>query len=1267
MRFVHNGPDIPDDLLFAHEDGRVVFFVGAGVSCPAGLPTFKKLINSIYEKLGVKPNILENIELNNMNFDRVLHLLQNRIPDGKERVRTGVFEILEEDHVSSSNTLHSSLLILSTGRKGKIRIVTTNFDRLFLESSESSNTEIFSAPALPLPSKGSWHGIVHLHGLLPSRVDEEALRNLVLTSGDFGSAYLSNGWATKFLVELFREHVICFVGYSMGDPMLKYWMDALSVNPQSGEISSSAYAFVSVRNPRILLDETRRWESMGVTPIPYLINGERNAPSHEALEATIDTWSEDYRDGVDGKRRVIEVHATNPPETLSPTSFANARVLWALTNERALDFFADIDPSPPITWLDVFEACGRNQTVSDLPGDAQEAVNSIRRQESAGSKSRDHGHRLWKVLVDQNADFEDNSLGRHLGRWICRHLDDPNLATKLASYKTYFNPILEQAIQSHLVELDEEADVQPVINREVGPSSNLNIRPVMRKIWNLFLTRRMDTFSGMSGYVQWNRNFIRYGYTLAVRQELRELLSPRITIRPSLMNMLYPVEAVEGDAIGSVVDWEAVTNRQVIFNNSVEISNHPRWTKSASAQLVDFTGLLSDLADLLAEIGASGGQSDLSTMVCPSIKKDGDLVSGREAWILIQLARDSWLQVAASDPAAATHWAEHWMTLPQPLFKRLALFAAEQKGVVPAGKAIDWLLSDSGKWLWSSAVENELRPLLRSIGIRADRKKLRALIAVILKGPPDPAFADDPADDVRSEGSKRAVASRLSWLWADVAEPDPELRAMIEEAGVTEFVSSDASNIYSFTFGYGSPQVEPPIPRAPAAKGGLVEWIRKYPDQPPIGTDDGWGSICTKQPREVAEILISVMEKGMASAYRLDSALRVWSLDKVVARKVWPVVAKSLAETLSPEHVRDISFGIGLWLHEVASSLGPEDAHNLVKIVNRLIDADLPVSETADPQESPRNAMDDSVGLSIGALLRWYESNMSDLDRDSIGRINSIVDRICDTSVISWRYGRIHLAWYLNALLQNVDTDLKKRIVSLLDWEDTPCLAQEMWIGLLAGPYLQTTTLHSLKYAILDTAKFVERLGEQSKDYASLLVEIAFQIQSVFSARELREATDRLACDDLEYSVWRITRIMESVDEKKKSNLWWKRVVPYFQKIWPNRKDLRTKTLSKWIAKLCLASPDNFEDGVKRFHMWLQPFSEWNFSAQRLLQLGLHKKCPQASLKFISKIYCRKIFGAVESLSSILEKILSDSPEVRDFPEYRNLVKDCDSSAECSN
>lgn len=47
MQFVKNGPDVPDRLLQAHEDSRVVFFCGAGISRRAGLPDFDGLVKQL--------------------------------------------------------------------------------------------------------------------------------------------------------------------------------------------------------------------------------------------------------------------------------------------------------------------------------------------------------------------------------------------------------------------------------------------------------------------------------------------------------------------------------------------------------------------------------------------------------------------------------------------------------------------------------------------------------------------------------------------------------------------------------------------------------------------------------------------------------------------------------------------------------------------------------------------------------------------------------------------------------------------------------------------------------------------------------------------------------------------------------------------------------------------------------------------------------------------------------------------------------------------
>lgn len=75
MQFIAKGPDIPDDLLQAHEDGSVVFFCGAGISYPARLPGFKELVDRLYRLLGTTRTAIETKAHNRKQFDGTLDLL----------------------------------------------------------------------------------------------------------------------------------------------------------------------------------------------------------------------------------------------------------------------------------------------------------------------------------------------------------------------------------------------------------------------------------------------------------------------------------------------------------------------------------------------------------------------------------------------------------------------------------------------------------------------------------------------------------------------------------------------------------------------------------------------------------------------------------------------------------------------------------------------------------------------------------------------------------------------------------------------------------------------------------------------------------------------------------------------------------------------------------------------------------------------------------------------------------------------------------------
>jgi hypothetical protein len=179
MRFIANGPDVPEDLLIARDKGDVIFFCGAGVSqANAHLPNFERLGRDVIRILGSAQDsparkLLEKaLEMGRMvgvggllATDRVFGLLEREFEVAD--VRAAVAEAIRPPEGYALDA-HRTLLDLATSRAGITRLVTTNFDLLFEECEPTLPCS--GPPKLPDPrSDREFHGIIHLHG----RVDRE--------------------------------------------------------------------------------------------------------------------------------------------------------------------------------------------------------------------------------------------------------------------------------------------------------------------------------------------------------------------------------------------------------------------------------------------------------------------------------------------------------------------------------------------------------------------------------------------------------------------------------------------------------------------------------------------------------------------------------------------------------------------------------------------------------------------------------------------------------------------------------------------------------------------------------------------------------------------------------------------------------------------------------------------------------------------------------------------------------------------------------------
>ena len=355
MQLLASGPDIPEELFRLQEAGGLVFFCGSGISRPAGLPDFPGLVSRVYEAIGEPlpvakpsepPSVAKPGELSEPP-DRLLFLLEQKLAD-PDIVRNTVRDLLMRTKRSAeAKRIHRALLDLGRGADGRLRLVTTNFDRLFQREAKQSGYahEKYVGPNLPLLRHNDWNGLVYLHGLLDSKSGTPP--RIVLTSGDFGSAYLVDRWASRFLADLFAKYTVCFVGYSLGDPVVRYMTDALAAAKLNGEPGRTHYAF-----SRSL--DIQTWEAKGIRPIAYEVFDKNGTECHAHLYASLEKWASLWREGSLGRRGVVEECAHRDPRTSTEKDDFVGRMVWALSDPtgQAAKTFAESQAEYPESWFE---------------------------------------------------------------------------------------------------------------------------------------------------------------------------------------------------------------------------------------------------------------------------------------------------------------------------------------------------------------------------------------------------------------------------------------------------------------------------------------------------------------------------------------------------------------------------------------------------------------------------------------------------------------------------------------------------------------------------------------------------------------------------------------------------------------------------------------------------------------------------------------------------------------------------------------------------
>jgi hypothetical protein len=1168
MQLVRHGPDIPECLLQAHEDGRVVFFCGAGISCPARLPDFSGLVDKLYQDLSVTPTPVQQSAIKAGQFDTAIGLLEDDVVGGRETVRCLLATILTPVLTAPNATAtHKALLTLAQNREGRTRLITTNFDRLF-EEVKSAKLQSFKAPLLPVP-KAQWDGLVYLHGLLPAAPTADDLNRLVVSSGDFGLAYLTERWAARFVSELFRNFTVCFVGYSISDPVLRYMVDALAAGRLLGESSPEMFAFGSYSKGK-KMNCANEWKAKNVTPILY-----REHQRHAYLHKTLRAWADTYHNGVQGKEAIVVKHALARPQDSTQSDNFVGRILWALNDPGGLPAkrFAEHDPVPSLDWLEPLR---------------------------------------------QKSDEFNDKVRQHLATWLVRHLDDPKLLLWLIKQGGAF--------RDELIRQSEKCLNKSESDGETGP------RPAMRTLWRLLLNGHVKSNipDSRKNILSWCKQFERDGLTASVRLALRDILAPRVSLHEPFRRSGANDEDQSQDRIRNIVGWEVVLASDHIHSSLRDLPKDARWTAALPELLDDFSILLRDALDLMRECG----DGKYSYIHQPSISDHSQNTDFHDWTALIELARDAWLATAAKSPERARIVAETWAREPYPVFRRLTLFTAVQGRVIPLRQALDWLLADERRWLWSEETSREAMRLLVSLAPQLDGAMLAELEQAILSRPP------------------RADIEPEHWIWLRLAKIN-ETGAVLGTAGKERLQALSAQNPKwtlatnqrnEFPYWTNGDDEWCPFVATPRRRD-LVKWLKQQPSKDPRQKDD-WQQRCRNGFATTACALCVLAKENVWPTDYWREALQVWSEEKLIKRS-WRRMAPTVVA--APDGVLR---SVGWWLQAVAKTFEGHEAHFLA-LAQRILRLDF--ENDGDTDDPVFRAINHPVGHVTQALLDWWYRQKPDDGQGLPESIKPIFTELCDTQVAKFRYGRVLLAAHALSLFRADKAWSEQHLLPLFDWKRSESEAQAAWEGFLWSPRLYRPLMETIRPTFLDTANHYAQLGKHKEQFAAFLTFAALDHSDIFTIAQLVAAIHALPADGLRESAQALARALEGAG-KQRENYWKNRVLPFWEKIWPKSNDQASSAnAAEPLARLCIAAGDEFPSAMKAIGKWLRVVQDPDSVIRRLQESSLSARFPEDALQLLFTILGEQPSGLLAELRPCLDAIGQKKPNLCQDPRYRRV------------
>jgi hypothetical protein len=1247
MRFFGDGPNIPDALIESRELGEVVFFCGAGISAPAGLPDFYGLADKLLTKLTAVESrkLLDEGE----SLDRVFTAMAKEFGGG----------VVDREIANALRTprnvelkYHRAVVDLSRGVDGAAKIVTTNFDRLF----ERADTTLraYVPPALPdLTQLQPIRGVVYLHGRLNSAMGSRA--GYVISSSDFGRAYLAEGWAARFVRDLSERYAIVLLGYSANDPPMRYLLEGLS--SRDGE-RRPIYAFA----PEGAAADDESWRDKGVTAIPYSpLDREHNGLWHSLF-----SWAETARDPQSWRDKLVAL-AQSAPSALQP--FQRGQVMHLVSSKAGAAAFASAVPPPSAEWLCVFDANRRyaqpkRMNWADLeekeldplelfgldsdpprpeprPGGGtvpagEDALRWHRGDEAWSDRLRLSGfHAEWTSQLPPRL--------FHLARWFGSVLEQP-AAVWWASGNVMPHPGLLREIQHRL----DRDDTVP--------------QPALR-FWRCYLeavhSRERDP-NNFRVYETSDR-LKKEGWSNAVLRELEQVALPVFEIHPPILAGPAPPQG----------DWSELNLRSV---TEIKVTTASWRDESLAPPPERLSAFVELMRRSLIRMGEMLEESTSLYWRSPTLHPTGErgesLDPGRKSGHFLTFKKH-FDALAQTDPAAARAEVATWGSSDPTFFAKLFLYAATLPELLNPNEVAIRILAMPASVLWDSGLAREMLFALRFNWPAFAANKVLQIERRIIRGPS------------RYEGeSRRAYTSRrraqaASWLrWL-------QLNGAVLTAATSAKLLNLITEIPNWSDGW-----------AQNAADSLSSWggvIHRVTD--PQGLDAAplpdvvslAQSLSRDDHRRLRDYrpfdgLVQTAPLKALSALRLMAKQSEWSeqfwrslisnFPDNESKRLAVLMGHTIARLPENIFVR-VRYQVGSWTLKFAGPLIGRDRKAGLAAFDAIVDRFFRI-----PPETLQSALGEtSVGgvpkpesrFSINKAINSPGGDLAMVLIRLIGKgrkgrkmpayIAKRLERLFElpgdgaghaASVVAAEFGWLHY-WF---------GDWAERLIQMFKLNHP--LSEAMWHGLSTDRnLLSDEAARLLKTPILE---LLEGRGSWSMDSESRkrilqqMINLTYPRggKAVISFAEARRAL--MAVSDEE----RGEAIMMLANSMHRDGMWSGLIEPFILRAWPRQLKFQGPASSRAFAALLEKAGDRFPQVVSLVLPYLRPVPRLDTFAYRLKKLdddgqGYSGRFPEQTLRVLDAMVGGDQQAAPWNLGELLETIAAATPALRQSEAWRRL------------